>query len=262
MEGERKGKLVIHWDINGTITAVDSTEHGSEIDNANMVVSKSVFGKVVNGVWVLNDDVCENYESQTYYDYLKSVDKENYKKRSFDFTKPNNPGASLVGLIDKVVATNKNFLFGSFLKAVEEFPDALHVFRTFGQDTNDVLATLRRHHSLKDRFELVSHGKPISVDLIEVDGHVMSFHEFNTLLAQTDRHIFIQENYEYWNTCGRKKEFGKQLVSHEGLTQVFFDDNDCVFVNGQTSNTKFILVNTLSALMDDDYYVGLLNFMK
>ena len=38
-------KLVLHFDINGTITPVDTTEIGTTFSAANMVISKSVYGK-------------------------------------------------------------------------------------------------------------------------------------------------------------------------------------------------------------------------
>ena len=34
-------RLVLHFDINGTITADDTTEPGSHEENANMVLAKS-----------------------------------------------------------------------------------------------------------------------------------------------------------------------------------------------------------------------------
>ena len=65
--------LVLHFDINGTITPVDTTEPGTKEQNANMVIAKSVYGKVNNEVWTLNDDPYEETDSITYYDYLKSI---------------------------------------------------------------------------------------------------------------------------------------------------------------------------------------------
>lgn len=257
--GSSPKRLIIHWDINGTITAVDTTERGSPIENANMVISKSVFGKVVDSEWQLNDpDIHDATESQTYYDYLKSIDPVHYKKRSFVFTEPDSPGHRLAHMVDSVVKSSETFLFDSFLKAVERYPEALHLIRTFGQDTKDVLDTLRKNAVLGKFFENVSTGQPLSIENIEVDGKILTFDEFNSYLTTTDRHIMIQENYDYWNTNGRKKEYGKQLLGHPDLFQIFFDDNDCVNLS-EEPHTKFVLVNTLAALLDTEYYVRLID---
>jgi len=66
-------KLVLHFDINGTITSVDSTELGSDYENANMTLAKSVYGTVTNNSWSLNSDYRDPTNSISYYDYLKTI---------------------------------------------------------------------------------------------------------------------------------------------------------------------------------------------
>jgi len=94
-------KLILHFDINGTITAFDSTEPGTDLQNSNMVLAKSVYGTINDDEWIMND----NYKNLTagsvsYYDYLKMVKKNpKYKSMSFIFTDENNPGHSLRHLV-------------------------------------------------------------------------------------------------------------------------------------------------------------------
>src|SRR5580704_11421813 len=97
-------QVVLHFDINGTITAVDSTEVGTDAENTNMTLARSAYGKVVDGKWTINTDYNEVTDSISYYDYLKSVDKTNYKKRSFTFTDKGQPGESLKELFQTVYA--------------------------------------------------------------------------------------------------------------------------------------------------------------
>ncbi len=273
MKGSDK-KLVLHFDINGTITAVDTTEPCTVVENANMVLAKSVFGRTIDGVgvasWQLNDNIYDATNSLTYYDYLKAIDKENYKKRSFLFTATGNPGVALVHLISGIVESTESFLFDSFLRALTAFPEAIILIRTFGQDTESVVQILRQIDEEKrkdpfghfgkppERFDFVYYGSPVSTDVINFVGKDRTFHEFTEMLGDTDRNIMIQENFEYWNGNGRKKEAGKQLIGHPNLIQVFFDDNDCVHVRDATPDTHFVLVNTLEALTDPDYYVNLI----
>ena len=40
-------KLILHFDINGTITAFDSTESFNEIEGTNSYISRSIYGKIV-----------------------------------------------------------------------------------------------------------------------------------------------------------------------------------------------------------------------
>lgn len=253
-------RSVFHFDINGTITAVDTTEIGTPIQNANMVISKSVYGTVTGDTWALNDDCFEEGEGRiSFYDHLKSVDMKNYKRRSFQFTEKTQPGESLANLVDSVSKTP--FLFESFVKCIETFPDALIVIRTFGQDVNDVIKSLRAITSVASHFKNISVGATVSATTLNIDGKNMSFEEFNDLMKISDRHIFIQENYDYWNSNSRKKEHGKQLVADPKLFQFFFDDNDCVNVINNHNNqafAAFIRINTMQALNNSNYYVDMI----
>jgi hypothetical protein len=255
----KKGpRLVFHFDINGTITAVDTTEPGSIIENANMVISKSVYGKPDGaGVWHLNQDIHDEKDSISYYDYLKSQGVVDYKRQSFLFTLSGQPGERLAHLVDHIAASTKSFLFPSFIRAITAFPDALIVVRTFGQDVDDVLKNLLETPSVAHQFSRVVCATPVSNDTITVGGKLCTYHDFNKLLQTIDSHILIQENYDYWNSNGRKKEFGKQLLGSQNLFQIFFDDNDCVHVrSGDTINqTHFVRVNTMEALQNPNYFI-------
>ena len=155
-------RLVLHFDINGTITPVDTTEPGSKEQNANMVIAKSVYGKVLNNNihnWVLNDDPYDETGSLTYYDYLKSIDMSNYKLRSFTFTEPLEPGNKLAHMIPVLVDSMNTFLFQSFLNVLHKYNDALIVFRTFGLDADEVIDYLRTNEKTTKHFKTVIKGE-------------------------------------------------------------------------------------------------------
>lgn len=254
-------KLVLHFDINGTITPVDTTEPGNKVENANMVISKSVYGKEVNSKWTLNeqDNLYNELDSLSYYDYLKSIGEKNYKKISFTFTEEGNPGHSLAHLVPKIVESMDIFLFRSFLNVCERYPGVLIVFRTFGLDADEVIEFLRTNEKTKDNFQTMTVGEftyPEGNPLITIEDceQFEGMETFNELLLKTPNHLAFKESYDYWNGNKRNKVNGKQLLGHKDMVQIFFDDNDCVNIIDDT-NCHFVKVNTLHALENEEYYV-------
>ncbi len=143
MKGQKK-KVVIHFDINGTITAVDTTEPGNAEQNANMIVARSTMGSDDGkGCWVIDENA-----TQSYYDWLKKTYPTEYKSKSFLFTAQENPGECLAHLTKHIVpycSTSKIVLFESFARILTEFPDAVITLRTFGRDTDEVISALEEN---------------------------------------------------------------------------------------------------------------------
>lgn len=253
-------KLVLHFDINGTITPVDTTEPGNKEENSNMVVAKSFYGKVIDGEWVLNDS--SNYfnieNAITYYDYLKTVTKD-YKKVSFSFTDKGNPGESLNNLIEPLIDSMDTFLFKSFLNVLYKYPNATIVFRTFGLDADEVIHYLRTNQKTAFKFKNIIKGQfryqgdETLVDL-ENGEVIIGMNNFNDLIKTSEIPFVFVENYNHWNDHKRDKKCGKQLLDDNEMTQIFFDDNDCVNITND-SNSYFVKVNTIHALQDDQYYI-------
>ena len=251
-------KLVLHFDINGTITPVDTVEPGTKIENSNMVISKSVYGKVINNKWVLNDNLYDDINSITYYDHLRQLDKKTYKKVSFSFTESGEPGEILHWMVDRLVDSMDKFLFNSFLDVFEEFPDALIVFRTFGLDADEVIHYLKTNEKTAHKFKTIIKGEFINksseyVLLLENNELYVDMVNINKLIKTTKCHLALKENFNYWNDNNRNKANGKQLLGDEEMIQIFFDDNDCVNVINDI-NTHNIKINTLHAMLDDKYY--------
>ena len=259
-------RLVLHFDINGTITPVDTTEPGSKEQNANMVIAKSVFGKVINNTWTLNDDPYNETDSLTYYDYLKSIDMSNYKLRSFTFTNTDEPGNKLAYMIPVLIDSMHTFLFQSFLNVLHKYDDALIVFRTFGLDADEVIDYLRTNDKTTKHFKTVVKGEfkysndhnSILLSLDNNDEPIIGMHKFNELIRTSEPHLALKESYNFWNSNKRNKECGKQLLGDDKMLQIFFDDNDCINVLDD-KNSHFVKINTLQALLNDNYYVDFIN---
>jgi hypothetical protein len=265
MEGSHT-RPVFHFDINGTITAYDATEPGTPIENANMVISKSVYGQIdQDGSWRMNSVPDEEVAgSMSFYDYLKSRGVKDYKKQSFRFTAPEQPGESLAVLVDDIAASMKTFLFPSFIHFICIFAkteNAVFLIRTFGQDTEETLKFLLSNPSIKGLFKNISRATSVSKDSIYVGQKgILTYDEFNRFIETIEDRslILIQENFEYWNNNGRNRDFGKQLLGSPRLCQIFFDDNDCVNIKGEfADHTHFVRVNTMRALFNNDYFIFL-----
>lgn len=245
-------KLVLHFDINGTITPVDTTEPGNKEENANMVIAKSVFGKVINGIWTLNENMYDETDSLTYYDYLKSID-QHYKKRSFTFTKDVCP--NLAYMVPILVESMDTFLFESFMNVLKEYPDAHIVFRTFGLDADEVIQYLRDNKVFTNiiKGDILWQHEERPLVILENGQQIAGMYKFGQYILNTDTPLAIKESYDYWHLNKRSKKCGKQLLGHDDMLQIFFDDNDCVNIVNPL-NTHFVKVNTLHALQQPNYY--------
>lgn len=258
-------KRVLHFDINGTIIPNDTTETGTDEENANMIIAKNVYGTVsVSNNWYLRaSNIYDSTNGITYYDYLKKHYND-YKQRSFIFTHHGNPGQTLCMMVNPIMNAMKTFLFPSFLKVLEKHQDVTIVFRTFGLDADEVIHYLRTNEKTSGMFSSVIKGKFTypggETRLTLEDGTVIvGMDKVNELIksAPKGQHFAFIENYNHWNDHNRDKKYGKLLLGDKDMLQIFFDDNPCVNMSGE--NVRFIWVNTLNVLFDDDYYMKLID---
>lgn len=255
-------KLILHFDINGTITPVDTTELGNNLENANMVISKSVYGKIINNKWIINKNHYNENDSISYYNYLRLNDG-NYKQKSYAITNKGEPGEHLNYLIPLLLNSMETFLFPSFLNVLDAFPNARIIFRTFGLDADEVIEYLKQKHP--NNFKTIIKGD-YSYEgdkvLLTLDNGVClrDMENINEYFHETYDccHLALKESYDYWNKNNRNKLNGKQLMGNSEMVQIFFDDNDCVNIIDPI-NSHFVKINTLCALLDDQYYVNLVN---
>lgn len=276
-------RLVLHFDINGTIIANDSTEVGTKEENANMVLSKSVYGKIINNLWQLNKDYHDKKDSISYYDYLKlnslsilaepvtaysgnsgvadiNLNQLGYKKKSFLFTEKGNPGESLQHLVKPVMDAMDSFFFKSFLRILDKYPEAKIILRTFGLDGDDVVERLgkiypRIRDTIKGKF---NYTDDIPVLTLENDKILVGMDEVNNFIKSAPNNLLFFENYAYWNGHRRDKTCGKLLLGDPEMVQIFFDDNVCVNILND-KNAYYVEVNTLKALLDETYFDAFLS---
>ncbi len=274
-------RLVLHFDVNSTITAVDSTEEGTDEQNANMLLAKSCFGKVslYDHNWTLNP--CKeqwfkssSYVDITYYDYLK-LRTPDYKKQSFVFTQHGMPGHLLADLVTPIALSFKSLVFQSFTRVVSEYlgdENTTFVFRTFGHDGEAVLMCLvdqgyddfGDHNMVKCEF--IHEGNSSSLIVHHPLRTVLpndSIRHLNALVQKNkNKHFLVKEDYNYWNNNKRGNqrvaEFGKQLLGEPDAIHIFFDDNECVNIVSGNEDDKteayFVKVNPIEALQNINFF--------
>jgi hypothetical protein len=191
---------------------------------------------------------------------------------SFNFTNDGQPGETLRDQIAMVEKSMKNFLFESFIKVINEYPNAVIVLRTFGLDTDDVIKCLENckveKYFIRAKFGYDDSNNAKVYEMNQTSGTYseISFglNTLNLVLLGTNgsntAHAMI-DDYDHWNdaTPRRAKEYGKQIQDDHRMTQIFFDDNDCVFIRpnpktGLVQNSHFVKVNTLFAMNDPNYF--------
>ena len=235
--------LVLHFDVNGTITAVDTTDtHTTHNENANVIISKNVYGKLLDdGHWKCLGDK----GTLSYYDYVKQY---HCKTLAYQFTNDSSPGHPFKHFLKPITDSlqGKPFFFQSFQAVIQKYPDAVYIFRTFGLDSNTVVNELKNLHPNVNAQFLTTK------DLVFQDLNKAIIVSKETTSDNTLTAIVIQEDYTHWNNNGRSPMFGKQFVGHPQLDQIFFDDNDCVNVVDNAG--PVIKVNTISAAIDENYF--------
>lgn len=265
-------KLVLHFDINGTITGVDSTDKGDPVANANVIISKVMRGTVKDKKWTYNPYSVFGDDNISYWNYLKQT-TENYLHEGESFTEPGHQGEKFKPLVDKLVESNENFLFESFLKVMREYSHVGIVFRTFGGDIDKVISKLVDHGFektiLKGVFKYVSTDAYSNSNVITADNSIITLvmdsgdtyigmDIINKFIYDCPHILALQEDYHFWNNNSKNIKYAKQIKPHDKLKQLFFDDNVCVNIHPSDSPQKndchFIQVDTVAALLDPNYF--------
>lgn len=245
-------KTVFHFDINGTITAIDSTEPFDDNEGTNSYISRSIYGKVIDNIWTMNEDSYDEIHSIPYYYHLKQTN-EDYKILSTKFTEENHPGHKFNDLCKQLQEKN-NFFFDSFINFISTYPNAKIIFKTFGNDRNYVLDELQKHNFDKTFIDGRMEGTTLIID----DNRYDTPEKINDVLLNNDDYYIIKEDYKHWSGNQRDKNYGKMLVHSDNHIQYFFDDNDCVYNIGPSTNNKIFVINSLKARLDKDYFLNLI----
>jgi hypothetical protein len=228
-------KRILHFDINGTIIGIDSTDNHS--------VESAVCESLCRSI---------RFNTGTYYNHLKS----NY----YDYKERVNNVLSCypeyVETVKKLCVVYQGYFFPSFIKVIQNLKstDKL-ILRTFGKDGSDVISKLSKLYDMK--FETFhcqySNGKPQFY--YEGKGSSITLKQIHQNVKD---HVLIVDDYKNWDRNNRKAESGKFIEHIDDVEQISFDDNDCMFTNN-TNNVKIYKIVTVDAALNDQYYLNLIN---
>ena len=257
-------QLILHFDLNGTITNYDSTEDSDISKMANLILAKNAQGKIIDNKWILIDPPFEEkVDSISYYNYLKLVDSATYKAQAFNFTCEGQPGQPLQKECQRIELSGDVFaIFPSFINILKQYPEAKLVFRTFGNDRDLIVEQLKTRHKYNLSFcygEMTHHNGNVILKIKNGSEYVGN-RQINNFINSCPNNIIIKEDYHHWNQNKKNKANGKILVIDPSVDQLIFDDNDCVVCQDLDGNiiencNKFIKINTIKAQLDEEFYI-------
>ena len=245
-------KKIYHFDINGTITNIDSTENADKKELMNINISKNIFGKLSLGKWQINDNPFNRENSLSYYNYCKRFTDIKFSR---NFTNANHEGEQFNEIAKKMIDDN-NLLFKSFIKFLECMDNGVIILRTFGNDADIILNEINRLGFNKQFIKGSLEGNYDNYVIKLETGQVFNnYDDFNNYLVNADINLCLRDDYHLWNNNNKERTKGKPIKHYSGIKQIFFDDNDCVNVLENSEDITFVHVNTIECFMDENFYI-------
>ena len=177
-------------------------------------------------------------------------------------------------LAEEKLKRQQTLVFPSFYRLIDHLerrgiPYTI-VLRTFGRDLRPVMTEI---HHLRPHIVFMTRGHFQNETLIIKGGHLRGPKAFFRFLKKSG-HAAIQDDYFWWRCHGRKSRYGKPFPFNRQdpeTISLFFDDHADRLVgpfdltHNQWLETKIAIregllfpVDTIEALINDDYYIGLL----
>lgn len=293
-EGIEKTKtlILLHFDVNKTLVAVDPASNQSIDQILNLLLADKFIYK-----W--SSDIDQPISYKTYVEeHLypgPSYDQNLKKKRRTlinEFVKfvqethhplENQVVESFYHLKKKL---DGNFIFPSFLnlinKAKEQNIQFCIILRTFGSDL-DIVASSITEAFPDEAFTAKGYFQEGKLYLTtETSEIVLNDMQEAYLYFKSHRHIAIQDNWDEWNEHQESIEYAKRFpmdLDEKETLSLFFDDN--ILVDGDTDSNIVAPINiktyefysipqlidqkilfrvdTFEAIMDDNYFIDLIN---
>ncbi|MFT4554102.1 MAG: hypothetical protein ACI9S8_002747 [Chlamydiales bacterium] len=280
----RSPRLVLHFDVNKTLIAVDRAGNKSLENVISHLLAERTYWS-----WDKEQD-----EQMSYYDYVHSIlipgdrsDKElkAHRKKVLDHfisslkTSEYPMAWELVEeyyLILSKLRAFKGDVFPSFYKMLKRLDEKeleyIIVLRSFGDKIHEVAKEINEHvggefFSTAASFQ----GAALKTENATIED---SSEIYNYIKGHG--HIVIQDDWKWWNSQGEKKEYGKPFFMREDdpeIFAIFFDDKlegslsptniltpinaktgEFLGLDAMTHNSKAIKVDTLDAILKEEYF--------
>ncbi|MEC7838745.1 MAG: hypothetical protein VX777_01750 [Chlamydiota bacterium] len=280
--------LILHFDVNKTLICSDSvTGKTAEEILVNQLAETTLYQ------WD------KNCPTMSYKEYVSSVlvegkesDLDIKKKRREEISQfltviQNYPELSADVLQKYELLKEKltDSVFPSFVKLIDKLKEHhiqfIIVLRSFGNDLEEVEEQI--HSTTGISFAKWGKFKDGALHMKgEETSPMIKAHELFKLFTESREHLSINDSYIDWNSNDEKAKYGKKFVFEKGNENhrmnhlsLFFDDNitgdsindivapytmDGTFVSTEELKDKLLFtVDTGEAIMNDDYYVNLIN---
>jgi hypothetical protein len=272
--------LVLNFDINQTIIAIDTVE--GKDDKLALAI---VIAKKTKGDW-------DPSGKQSYYDYVKAnnTDKEQrnelYRKFIEDYDKEYEGNLSKeLAELKASYAKQNTIVFRSFFNLLEYLKNQniyYHlVFRTFGKDGPEILKIIEPVLNVKFARAEFKQG-----NLVLSDGKILKSPSEIAKYINTTPYLIIRDEWEPWGKAKLKEDwhFGKKFYfsvvtyDHKTMLPIFLDDNieppgvpnnivqpikvvgdGFTHVDpGELFEKQIFPVNTGKAIMDKNYFINII----
>ncbi len=278
--------LLIHFDINGTLTLKDSTKtakDGKKVSNEYMILS--ALAESTAAIWD------PNYPNMPFKDYVYTVlapgdknDVEIKEKRQSIISnfipwlqKNNHPAFFKVQYeYEKLIRTFPFELdiFNSFYTLIQrlnelKIPHTI-ILRTFGSDLESTIKEIENNERIPGiRFARIIHLKNAPLTEQKVHDLFMNFLTLSNFIA-------VQDDWHKWSKDGEMGRSGKPFIYDSTGTfikktlSLFFDDKitgeekdiiNPLDISGSCAPTQILKgrmlfpVNTTKAALDEEYYI-------
>jgi hypothetical protein len=129
------------------------------------------------------------------------------------------------------------------------------MLRTFGNDGIEIINSINHNYDYYS-FDRIDTNNTIIYDMknkntksINLDKQKLKIFMDNV----TSDLVLIHDDYYFWNRHDKQSHYGKSIFDTSNY-KIFFDDNNCV-----TCEKLFYKVNTLQAMIDENYFINIIN---
>lgn len=279
---QKKPQLLLHFDINKTIIAMDAVQNKNVEETVNGVLAEFTFAQ-----W-------DGTREQSYYAYVTdqlALENSEFPRASEEFKRKRSE--QLKGFsafvkqypkmfaryeqdknqMLKILSSGEMVIFPSFYKTVawlnKQYPKNYALYlRTFGKDLPEVVPMIEKNTGIKfaGRGDIQESNLALTVPNKSL---------FDFLAEPGPKNYAIRDDYAYWKSQGFQSAGGKPFPidrTNDNVIALFFDDNandpDKPIIrpfgpDGQLLDTEILLksgnivaVNTKEAIVDEDYFIN------
>jgi len=281
-------KLLLHFDVNQTIIAIDSAQDKNIEDSINMILASFTYeqwegspNKQSYARYIADKIMQENpllHPNDPAFMHIKNEFIKNYPHYLEKYPSILGIYAQEKTLMLKNLSMYEMGIFPSFFKVISwlntHFPNNYTIYlRTFGKDLREIVPALEKQSTLR----FAAQTECLKDALLSMRKNTQLF-ELCTNIPH--KHFAIRDDYFYWKAHEFKIQGGKPFpidLTNPYIISMFFDDNAgnrfrsiiCpIGINGEIIDPQelikkgnIVVVNSKQAILDEDYFINKIKAM-